>query len=349
VFRQQARPQEAHHPDVRAAASPRRREPVSLSGLGLRQVRALCPVRDPDARTAGWPLAPVSSLEPAWHLELVSVIPRPEARRDVRAASYRGVRQAGCPEPASRSEQASLWVMVCLSVQVWRPERARPVSPSAPRVQAQVTVSPWAPARAVPEELLQLAAQAASALGSGVPRAVPEAAVPVCAAAELQPAAALPASGARQAVPEAAVSAHAVAEPRPGAATAASGRQAAGVAAEVPDELAPAEAEAPAGPQVAAEAVAALLGAAVRQPAEAAPRADGAVQLRAAVPPGARAPQAARPRAVPSAAASVFRQGRSLVAAPARPRAAMRLAHAMRRLPAASRSEPWWQAARNED
>lgn len=343
MFRQQARPQEELRPDVRAAASPHRREPVSLSGRELRPVWALCPVRDPDARTAGSPLAPGSSSERAWRLELVPVIPQPEARPDVRAVSYRGVRQAGCPEPASAQE--SLSVKVWLSVQVWWPERARPASPSAPQVQA--TVSPWAPA--VPEELLQMAAQEASALGPGVPRAVPEV-VWAHAAAEPRRAAALAASvpGARQAEPVAAVSAHAVAEPQPEAATAASGRQAAGVAAEVPDELAPAEAAAPDGPQVVAEAGAALPGAAVRQPAEAAPRADGAVQLPAAVRPGARVPQAARPRAVPSAAASVFRQGRSLVAAPARPRAAMRLAHAMRSLPAASRSEPWWQAARNE-
>lgn len=140
--------------------------------------------------------------------------------------------------------------------------------------------------------------------------------------------------GVPRAVQEAA---HAVAELQPGAAKAASGRQAAVGAAAAPD-----------GPQGEAEGEAVPLGAAVRQPAEA-PRADGAVQLRGAVRPGAQAPQAALPLAVPSAAASVFRQGRSLVVAPARQRAAARLAHAMRRLPVASRSEPWWQAARNED
>ncbi|MBM7486506.1 hypothetical protein JOE52_005488 [Bradyrhizobium canariense] len=214
---------------------------------------------------------------------------------------------------------------------VWlkvQPERVHPVARS--ERPAQATVLPWAPALGVPEELLQ-----AAAVVSGEPRA---AEAWVRAAAEPRRVAALAAwaPGARQAVPEAAVSARAVAEPQPGAAQVASGRRAAVGAAAVPD-----------GPQVVAGAVAALLGAAVPQPAEALP-ADGEVQLRAAVRPGARAPQAARPLVVPSAAASVFRQGRSLVAAPARRQAAARLVHAMRSLRIASRSEPWWQAARNE-
>jgi hypothetical protein len=180
--------------------------------------------------------------------------------------------------------------------------------------------SPWAQARAVPKDPPR-------AVASGEPKA---AVAWARAAAELRRAAVWE-PGAPRAVPEAA---HAVAEPQPAAAKAASGRQAAVGASD--------------GPQVAAEAEAVLLGAAVRQPAEA-PRADGAVQLRAAVRPGARAPQAARPLVVPSAAASVFRQGRFPVAAPAQPRAALRFAHAMPSLPIASRSEPWWQAARNED
>ncbi|MET4220464.1 hypothetical protein ACVWWG_002915 [Bradyrhizobium sp. LB7.2] len=178
--------------------------------------------------------------------------------------------------------------------------------------------SPWEQARAVPKGPLREAAVA-----SGEPKAAAWAR----AAAELRRAAVWE-PGAPRAVPEAA---HAVAEPQPAAAKAASARQAAVGASD--------------GPQV---AVAALLGAAVRRPAEA-PRADGAVQLRAAVRPGARAPPEARPLVVPSAAASVFRQGRFPVAAPAQPRAALRFAHAMPSLPIASRSEPWWQAARNED
>ncbi|MCK1777856.1 hypothetical protein ACVW1A_002654 [Bradyrhizobium sp. LB1.3] len=180
-------------------------------------------------------------------------------------------------------------------------------------------VSPWEQARAVPKGPLREAAVA-----SGEPKA---AVAWARAAAELRRAAVWE-PGAPRAVPEAA---HAVAEPQPAAAKAASARQAAVGASD--------------GPQV---AVAALLGAAVRRPAEA-PRADGAVQLRAAVRPGARAPPEARPLVVPSAAASVFRQGRFPVAAPAQPRAALRFAHAMPSLPIASRSEPWWQAARNED
>ncbi|WP_198960213.1 hypothetical protein [Bradyrhizobium canariense] len=226
---------------------------------------------------------------------------------------------------------------------VWlkvQPERVHPVARS--ERPAQATVLPWAPALGVPEELLQ-----AAAVVSGEPRA---AEAWVRAAAEPRRVAALAAwaPGARQAVPEAAVSARAVAEPQPGAAQVASGQRAAVGAAAVPDGPQVAAAAAvPDGPQVVAGAVAALLGAAVPQPAEALP-ADGEVQLRAAVRPGARAPQAARPLVVPSAAASVFRQGRSLVAAPARRQAAARLVHAMRSLRIASRSEPWWQAARNE-
>jgi hypothetical protein len=316
ALQQPVRKQEAHHPDVPGAVSRRHRGRASLSGRGLHpaqeanlDVRAGASERH---RGSAWPSAR------GWRLE--QVIPRPEAHQDVRPeAAHRGGQSAACClEPASRSAQESLSVKVWLQVQVWLPGRAHPVSPSAP---------PWAQARAVPQDSLPVAAVA-----SGEPRA---AEAWVRAAAEPRRAAALAAwePGVPRAVQEAA---HAVAELQPVAAKAASGRQAAVGAAAVPD-----------GPQVAAEAGAALRGAAVRQPAEAL-RADGEVQLRAAVPPGARAPQAARPLAVPSAAASVFRQGRSLVAAPARRRAA-RFAHAMRSLRIASRSEPWWQAARNED
>ena len=120
-----------------------------------------------------------------------------------------------------------------------------------------------------------------------------------------------------------AVAVHAAAGPRREGATAASVRQAGGVVAAEPDEpLGAAEAGRP--------------GAAVR-PRAAAQRADGEVQPRAAVQPGARVPQAVRPLAVPSAAASVFRQGPCLAAGPARQRTAKRLAHAMRCWPVASR------------
>jgi hypothetical protein len=317
------RQQEAYHPGVPGAVSRRHLGQASLSEPGLRRARASnLDVRAEASerhRGSGWPSAR------AWRLE--QAILQRGAHQDVRrGAAFRGGQSAACClGPASRSAQASVSVKVWLQVQVWWPERAHPVLRSAPQVPA--TVPPWAQARAVPQDPLPVAAVA-----SGEPRA---AEAWVRAAAEPRRAAALAAwePGVPRAVQEAA---HAVAELQPVAAKAASGRQAAVGAAAVPD-----------GPQVAAEAGAALRGAAVRQPAEAL-RADGEVQLRAAVPPGARAPQAARPLAVPSAAASVFRQGRSLVAAPARRRAA-RFAHAMRSLRIASRSEPWWQAARNED
>lgn len=143
-------------------------------------------------------------------------------------------------------------------------------------------------------------------------------------------------------LPEAAaVSVHVAVEPRPEAASAPWVQQAAG-AAEEPD-----------GSRAAQPAAS---GETARQPAEVR-RADAAVQPPAAarpVPwalqavaesPGAR--RAAGPLALPSEAASVFRQG-PIPAGPARPRGAARFAHAMRSLQIASRSEPSWQAARNE-
>jgi hypothetical protein len=140
-------------------------------------------------------------------------------------------------------------------------------------------------------------------------------------------------------VPPAAELERVAAEPRPEAAKAASERPAE-VAAGAPDApQAEAAAEEPGGPQGEA-VVAARRGAAVRLPAEA----QEAVQPQGVERPGARAE---RPRAVPSVAASVFRQGPSL-AGPVRRRAAARFAHAMRSLRFASRSEPSLQAARNE-
>jgi hypothetical protein len=264
-----------------------------------------------------------------------------------RAAVYRGgrpaARQTCCPEPALLSVRGSR------SAQVRPSEQAHPVVPA---LRAQASVSRWEPASGDLEELLREAAPAASE--PGVRRTVPEAAP--CAAVlrvaawsarvaaepprEAVPTAWEPRAG--RAVPEAVVSGRAAAAPQPAAAKAASGRAAATVASERPGA-----AEAPDGPQVEAEAVAALSDAAVRLPTGAR-RADGAVQPRAVVLPGARVLQAEPLSAVPSAAASVFRQGRSLEAGPARPRAAKRPAHAMRCLPIASRSEPSSQAARNE-
>ncbi|SCB53504.1 hypothetical protein GA0061098_1019118 [Bradyrhizobium shewense] len=339
VFRQRARPQEACHPAVLAPASQRRQGPALPWEPGLRQVRG----PGPDGRTAGAgcqrPVS-ASSLERASHPELARAILRPGARRDVRAGVHRGVqpaaRRACCPEPA----QAWPSVQVLQSGQVWRLEQALPVVPSALRAEEQ-RASRSAQARAAPrgpEEVAEVSEsdERREAAVSARVAAAPQ--------REAVPAASEP--GALQAVSEAAVSGRAAAAPRPEAATAASVRQAAGVAAEGPDAPQVA-AEGPDAPQVAAEAVAARRDAAVRRPA-AAQRAGGAVQRRAAERPGARAQQAAQPR-VPSAAASVFRQGPCLEAAPVRPRAAAHFALAMRSLRIASRSEPSSRAARNED
>lgn len=310
-LRQQEHPQAVYHPEDQVSA-PRRRGPASLPG----------PRRD--VRAAEWGCRHPG---PAWLLERVLrrepalAILQPEACRDVRRAEARpdgpaAVPRGCCQEPGLRS------------VRVWPPGQARPDGPGA--LRSEQGASPWAQARAVPKDPLLEAAEVVEASESGAPQAAGWAR----AAAEQRPAAALAAWG--SGVPLAAVSGHAAAGPQPAAAKAASERPAAEGAAAGPD-----------GPQVAAEAEAAPLGAAVRLRAEAR-RADGAVQPRAAVRPGARAQQAARPLA-PSAAASVFRQGPSLEAGPARPRAAAHFALAMRSLRIASRSEPSSRAARNED
>ncbi|MGX1167430.1 hypothetical protein AB7M16_003696 [Bradyrhizobium sp. USDA 372] len=302
----------------------------------MRRVWALpTPVVRPAAaeccRAPAWPLAR------AWRPG--PVIPEGvAARQDVRRAEVRrgdqpAVRRACCPEPALRVSQ---------SEPALPPARARRGVPWAQLSEQAVLPSAQARASAGPAEPLPEAAEGA---GSGEPQAAawsgPAAAAPPREAAG-QPGvrqAAAPAVwelGARQGAAEAAVSGRAAAAPRPEAAKAASEQQAAAGAAEVPD-----------GPQGEAEAVAALPGAAGQLPAGAL-QAGAAVLPRAAEPRGARVLQAARLRAVPSAAASVFRQGPCLAAGPARPRAARRLAHAMRCWPIASRSEPSSQAARNE-
>lgn len=337
-LRQRAHPQAAYRPEGQAL--------VSRPGLVLRREQASMLHRDVRAAASGCRrLVTVSPLERALRRELA--ILQPVARPGVPAAAHPGVqpaaRRACSREPASRSAQAS--GLVTQSVQAWRSGQARQVVPAALRAKAKA--SPSAPGGL---EALPRAGPVASA--PGVRRMVPEAAYaaarqeaasvsgePQAAVASAHAAAELRREAAwepdvLQAVPEAAVSAHAAAAPQPAAAKAASVRQAAEVVAAEPD-----------GPQVEAEA--ALSGAAVRRPA-AGRRVDGAVQPRAAVRPGARALQAARPLAVPSEAASVFRQGQSLVAGPARRRAAAHFAHAMRSLRIASRSEPSLQAARDE-
>ena len=147
----------------------------------------------------------------------------------------------------------------------------------------------------------------------------------------------------------AAVSVHVAAEPRPEAVSVPWVQQAAAGAAEEPDESRAAQpGEAVASDVPAQQPAEARRADVAGQPPAAArpvPWAEQAVvRLAEAVPPGAR--RAADPLALPSEAASVFRQG-LILAGPARPRAA-RFAHAMRSLQIASRSEPSWQAARNE-
>ena len=253
-------------------------------------VLGVCRVRD--ARE----VASSRRLEPARHLGQAVSRPEPEAHPDGRAEAQ----QACCRALAQR-----VWLS---ERQAWRgAQRGQPV-PVLALPQAQAV--PQGPLK---EARLRAAEESAQ---PDVPRAGPEAAVSVRAAAEPQPEAA--------SVPWAQP---VVAE-----------------AAEVPDESEPAGA--------AASDVRA------RQPAGVL-RADAAVLLSAAARSGVREPQAAAeaalwdarraavPLALPSEAASVFRQGPSL-AGPARARAA-RFAHVMRSLRIASRSEPSWRAARNEN
>ena len=143
--------------------------------------------------------------------------------------------------------------------------------------------------------------------------------------------------------------AHAAGVPQPEAATAAWELPAVGVAAEAEVSDVPQAEEAVVGS-----------GAMARQPA-AAGREDAEVQPRAAARSGAQELRAARRRRRRGGRAAGggpfgasfggcfdFRSAAWSGAAPARPRAAARFAHAMRSLRIASRSEPSWQAARNE-
>jgi len=350
-FRQRARRPEAFHPVGQGLAS------RSELGLGRGPASPIPDVQPAASRCRSGPALP---LEQAWLRGLA--IPPPEARRDVRRVEARrggrlAVHQACCPEPALRSAQGSASALVSPSERAWLPAQLRrggpwaQLSEQAGLPRAQASAGPTEPRRAEAEE----------GVASGEPQA---AAWWVRAAAEPRPEA-VPEAWAQdvpRAAPEEAVSGRAAAGPRPEAAQVASGRPAAVEAAQVASgrpaaveaaqvasERPAAAAGAPDGPQAEAKAVAvaALPGAAVRLPAGAL-RAGGAVQPRAAVPLGARVLQVGRPRAVPSAAASVFRQGPSLAAGPVRPRAAKRFARAMRCLPIASRSEPSSQAARYE-
>jgi hypothetical protein len=307
VLRQpQVRQRAAFHPGVRAVASPRRREPALPSG-------------------------PVPHLAPLFPgLVVLQLAERP----DVRAVS-------------SERHLAPAWRLVPVPLQLedhrgvraaWCQALAVSCPAELPVLRATEQALP--PAQAVPQDPLKAAwlPQAEEAAGHPDAPVLPQAAESASVRAAAGP------------LPEAAeVSVHVAAELRPEAAAVPWVQQAVVGAAEEPD-----------GSRAARPGEAAASDVPARQPAEAR-RADVAGQPPAAVrpvpwaeqavarpaeaaPPGAR--RAADPLALPSEAASVFRQG-PILAGPARPRAA-RFAHAMRSLQIASRSEPSWQAARNE-
>jgi hypothetical protein len=318
VFRQpQVRPRAAFHPGVREATSLRRREPALPSGPAWRPEPVLLqPADRPVVRAvSSW-----RHLAPAWHLERV-----PPQRGERR----RGVRAAWCRALASRT----VWVWLSGQEVSWPGEL--PALRATERALRSELALP--PAQAVPQDLLKAAwLQQAEEAGHPDAPVLPRAA-----------AAAESASVRAGLLPEeAAVSVHVAAEPRPEAASAPWVQQAAAGAAEEPDES---RAAAAAASDVPAQqpAGARRADAAGQPPAAVRPvpwAEQAVVRLAEAAPPGAR--RAADPLALPSEAASVFRQG-PILAGPARPRAA-RFAHAMRSLQIASRSEPSWQAARNE-
>jgi hypothetical protein len=298
-------------------------EPVFLQPEERRDVRAGC------------------HLAPAWRLEPVFL--QPEERRDVRAGCHLAPAWRLEPvtlQPGERRGGRAAWCQALASATVWAWLSGQQVS--WPGELPVLRAKEWAlrsglaspPAQAVPQKVAwpQQAEVAEESDAPVLPRAVAESVSVRAAAGPLQEAAA--------------VSVHVAAEPRPEAVSA---------------PWVQAAAEEPDGSRAAAQAVAAASGVPVRQPAEAR-RADVAVQPPAAVRPVPWAQQvaaqqvaaalpgaqrAAVPSALPSEAASVFRQG-PILAGPARPRAAARFAHAMRSLQIASRSERSWQAARNE-
>lgn len=290
----------------------------------------LQPGERPDVRAA----SSGCHLAPAWHLELVTLQP----------GERRGVRAAWCQALASRT----VWVWVSGSQVSWPGEL--PVLRATEWALRSGLALP--PALVVPQVPLKVAWQQAE-VSAGQPDApvLPRAAESVsvrAAAGPLPEAAAASVYAVAGPLPEAAaVSVHAAAEPRPEAASAPWAQPAAAGAGAEPDAS-----------RAAQPAVAVASGETVQQPAEVR-RADAVGQLPVAVRPVPWAQQAAAeagspgaqraavPLALPSEAASVFRQD-LILAGPARPRAAARFAHAMRSLQIASRSEPSWQAARNE-
>ncbi|MET4065341.1 hypothetical protein ABID58_000115 [Bradyrhizobium sp. S3.2.6] len=298
--------------------SGRHLEPVFLEPVFFEPVFPelgfLQPAERPDVRAASSGSHP----EPAWHLEPVTLQP----------GERRGVRAAGCQALGSRT--------------VWAWLSGQQVS--CPGELPALRATEWAlrsglalpPAQAVPRGPLKVAWPQQAEAGQ------PDAPVLRRAAAELVSVHA--AAGPR---PEE-VSAHVAAEPRPEAASVPWVQQAAGAAEEPDESRAARPGEAAASGVTAQQRAGARPADAAGQPPAAvrpAPLAQQVGQQVAAALPGAR--RAAGPLALPSEAASVFRQG-PILAGPARPRAAARFAHAMRSLRIASRSGPSWQAARNE-
>jgi hypothetical protein len=266
-----------------------------------------------------WRLEQARRRAPGPHQERASVI-RPEARQ--------GGRVAGCLGP-----------LLPLALE-WRLGQAVSGEPLAPQVSARAQALRSEPARLVLEAPLpEVAAEVESVspaveeLGSASVRRAP---------------AVLPGAVGSG-------SAHAAAVPRPEAVRAASGPQAAVAPEEVPDASQGAEAVASDVTAREPEEVVSARVAAGAVPPRAAARL-GARERRAVVPRAAVGPQVWLRAAAPSVAlwmvASAFRQDPLRPAAgPARSRwvrLGMRLAHAMRSLQMASRSEPSWQAARSE-
>ncbi|MGY8711976.1 hypothetical protein RAD16_40125, partial [Bradyrhizobium sp. 18BD] len=330
-LRQRAHRREAFHPVGQGPESQR----------GLRRARAPVPHRDGRAASSERHREPVWLSEQARHRGPVTAILQPEARRDVRrrAAVHRGVQPAACrvrhPERVLRSAQVSSPVQVLPAA--LRSEQPHQDGPQAQPVKETVLqkVPVLVLASDVPLVPLRAAVVPVASERDARPAEPQPEAVSVCAAAR----------------PEAASArVHAVGVPQPEAATAASEQQlAAGAAWVRASQAAAAEAavsDAPVRQRAAVERADA------EEPRRAAAR-RGVRELQAALRPAEEevvwpdAQRAAAPLALPSEAASVFRQG-PILAGLARRRAAARFAHAMRWLPIASRSEPLSQAARNE-
>lgn len=315
-----------------------------LSGLGSHlEPVFLQPEEHRDARAA----SSGCRLASGWHLELVFL--QLGERRDVRAA------WSGCHlapawplepvslQPGERRGVRTAWCQAPASLTVWASLLGQQVSSSGELPVPRATGWAFRSGQAVPQGPPKVACLQQAEVSAREPDApvLPRAAVEsVWVRAAAGPEEASARAAAELPPEEAAVSAHVAAEPRPEAASAPWVQQA---AAEEPDGSRAAQ---PAASGETAQQPAEVLRAdAVGQPPAVVRPVPWAQQAAELGSPGAR--WAAAPLALPSEAASVFRQG-PILAGPARPRAATRFAHAMRSLQIASRSEPSSQAARNE-